>query len=180
MRKNILILFLLLPFLSNAQNVIQQKDLEYTDGKWNYLNTPFTGIAIRDETEMHENYIYCNGSPSGYSCYYNNGKIAGLHTYNGNEIYLEFYTIEGRKTLEYHQKTLDNTYTNGEWIDYRDDGTIQVKGNYTLIPQNGEGQVERKTQWQSVKDGKWYFYNEKEDLIKTENWKKGKLINGGK
>lgn len=177
MKINILIFILFLPFLSKAQNDIQQKDLEYKDGKWNYLNTTFTGIAIRDEIEMHENYIYSNGIPCGYSCYYSNGKLAGLHTYNENEIYLEFYTIEGKKTLEYHQKILDNTYTNGEWIDYRDDGTIQVKGNYILILQNGEGQGGRKTQWLSVKDGKWYFYNEKEELIKTENWKKGKLIN---
>jgi antitoxin component YwqK of YwqJK toxin-antitoxin module len=149
--------------------------LDIFDGKWNYQNTPFTGVATRKDSDMREYYRYCSGSPCGYVAFHPNGDTAGIHTYHGDEIDLVFYTPEGKKTLEYHQKILDNTYINGEWCDYRDDGTLQVKGNYTLIHEPVEGRGGRRMEWQSVKDGKWYFYNEKEKLIRTETWKKGKL-----
>lgn len=159
-----------------AQDTIAFEKLNFEDVAWKFQGTPFNGTAVRSGSEYTEYYHYQNGKQNGYLALYSNGDTAAVHTYNGNLIHLVFYTKEKKKTLEYNQQILDQTYMVGEWKDYRDDGTIQVKGNYKLIQQTTEGRGGTVKQYIPVKDGIWEIYDEQEKVVKREIWKNDKLI----
>ncbi len=136
----------------------------------------FTGIAMEENGNITGFHRFCSGIQCGYEAYYPGGRPAAAHTYTGRLIHLVFYNEEGRKTLEYHQKILDQTYTWGPWTDYRENGSIISQGSYKLIRQRSEGRGGIILQWQSVKDGRWQFFDETGKAVKTEFWRKGKLV----
>jgi hypothetical protein len=176
MIKYLTLLLLMLPVRLISQDTVALTDLTYENGLWCRMNTPYTGIATNAGSEMKEYYTYCSGKACGYLALYLNGDTAGVHTYSGNDIHLVFYTREKKKTLEYHQRILDQTYMVGEWMDFRDDGSLQVKGNYDLIKGELTGRGGITFKYESVKDSDWEFYDQQGSLIKTEIWRKGKLI----
>jgi hypothetical protein len=172
-----LALLLLLPSAVFAQDTADLTTLTYEGGLWCRNKVPFTGIATSVTQEISNYYQYCGGKACGYIALYANKDTAAVHKYTGNDIHLIFFTKEGKKTLEYHQRILDETYMVGEWMDFHDDGTLQLKGNYNLIKGKFEARGGQLLHYSSVKDGIWEFYDEKGKLIKTEKWKTGKLVN---
>lgn len=176
--KSLIIIFLFasLSFPAAGQDTVVLEKLSYENNSWNYQGTPFNGTAVRSSSEFTEYYQYVNGKQNGYHALFINGDTAAVHTYNGNMIHLVFYTKEKKKTLEYNQQMTDQTYMVGEWKDYRDDGSLQVKGNYKLIQVTSEGRGGNIKHYTSVKDGIWEFYDGNEKVIKREIWKNDKLI----
>jgi hypothetical protein len=176
MPRILFLLIIILPLQTFSQDTVMLSDLTRENDLAYLHNSPFTGIAYRNDLQMKEYYQFCDGKSCGYLALHMNGDTAGIHIYNGNDIHMIFYTKQGKKTLEYNQRVLDREYMVGEWMDFRDDGTLQVKGNYDLIEGRFEERGGQVFKYQSVKDGKWEFYDEKGKLIKSEKWKKGRLL----
>lgn len=159
-----------------SQDTISFSKLIYDDGAYRYQNLPFTGVAFVNGDKLTEYYNCCTGDFCGYTAYYKNGDTAAVHLYSGNDIHLIFYSEIGNKRVEYHQRILDQTYTFGEWKYYHDDGKLQVKGKYKLVKETAEGRGGIITQWKSVRDGIWEYYDEKGICTKKEVWKNDKMI----
>jgi len=174
-RTHIFFLLILFTYTLLAQDTVSITKLEYEKDRWCLNQIPFTGVAVRQMPDMTDYYTYCDGLACGYIALYPNKDTAAIHTYNGNNIHLVFFTKQGLKTLEYNQCILDETYLCGEWKDFRDDGSLQVKGNYLVISKTHEARGGSILKYMSVKDGIWEFYDETGKCIKTEHWKKGTL-----
>jgi len=159
-----------------CRDTVPFKHLSPCDSLWCLNQMVFSGVAVEKKDKITEYHRFCAGSLCGYEAFYPGGRPAAVHTYNGNQIHLVFYYEEGNKKLEYHQKILDQTYTWGLWTDYRENGTMICQGNYELIRQQTEGRGRIIRQWQSVKDGRWQFFDETGQLVKTQFWRKGKLV----
>jgi hypothetical protein len=170
-----LYLFMFICANITAQDTVSITKLEYENDRWCLNQLPFTGVAVREMPDMTDYYTYCGGYACGYIALYPNKDTAAIHTYNGNNIHLVFFTKQGLKTLEYNQCILDETYLCGEWKDFRDDGSLQVKGNYLVISKTHEVRSGTILKYMSVKDRIWEFYDETGKPIKTEHWKKGTL-----
>lgn len=170
------ILSIIIPMSLISQDTILQKDMSFEKGKWQYKNSPFTGVSTDQKAETVDYYSYSEGEINGYYSLYINGDTAGIHIYEGKIIHMRFYNKMGKKTLEYSQKILDNNYTFGPWKQYDENGNLKVSGNYSLIKEKYTGRGGQKFKWKSVKDGKWVFYDENGNIVRTEVWRNDRKL----
>ena len=129
---------------------------------------------------------------------YKNGELEGQYYQwyrKENRIEEGFYLKNDRNgkwtisdTNRVLQKEVEyiNGYYFGIYTSYWPNGTIKEQGNYiqiegkrgiTAIGLGGKRRTEfRKVNDMPVKNGTWKYYNKLGNLIKTENYKRGKLI----
>lgn len=82
--------------------------------------------------------------------------------------HLKTYDLKGRLLTEGLQ------YTDcpiGSWTEYHKNGQIKLKGQYRSFLDSVPAPSNC-----SVRDGQWNYYSSKGGLIKTENYKNGKLL----
>lgn len=137
------------------------KEIYYISKKLYYFNW-----SLKEEYCENESFLVEGNRIS----YYENGVIKDFYTCrNGNRVgaYIEFHDNGEKKTLgEYTlPDTTPNyytTFTSDTTID-SSTGEIRIMQGYTM-------------HFIDKKNGKWYYWNDKGILIKSELWDKGTLI----
>lgn len=126
---------------------------------------------------VHWNYYYENGTPKKdvYTFkeglihvieYCEDGKKKEENYYDKQFNYLSYY-CSGRKN-EQGIKDKHGTFI-GLYIHWYENGRLAEKGHYVV-------KKETLNSTETVKDGKWIYYDENGKLLKTEKYKKGKLV----
>jgi antitoxin component YwqK of YwqJK toxin-antitoxin module len=127
--------------------------------------------------------------------YFPSGKIQGIEiTSNQTDalLYKEYRYPNGQlrhkisfatDSIQPYQEYWENgnLKTNASWLDaalfgsftsYYKNGQVESKGQYKDVP------VNQKNHWseESSKEGKWFYYDEKGNLIRTEKYFENKLV----
>jgi hypothetical protein len=135
---------------SNGNHI--RKIASYISKKWYYENG-----------KLQKEYLIDGEFISGsYLSYFKNGNIDEFYfCFKGHKVgaYMKFY--EDKKKMIFGEYSLPEKVPDYyEVSDTLKDQNIVV---YTQI-------------FNDIKEGKWFYWNEKGELIKTETWEKGKLI----
>lgn len=130
-------------------------------------------IYVNDTLKMYRNYDWGDkGDVSIQEEYYENGKTKIENWSASHLISLSFYI---------------NGIESDEWTEWYESGQLKSVGKYDTVFSDKEYSKKYETAWvdtlssanvihKNVKNGVWYYYSEKGQLIIEEKWHKGILI----
>jgi antitoxin component YwqK of YwqJK toxin-antitoxin module len=137
---------IVIEFKEDYKNGNSYKRNEYYD------NGALESVRIIDPTDEYRTIMSKN--------YYEDGNTKSYYENNIRTYYYKSGKIKAKKEFNYG-KGKDSQISST--TEFYENGNIKVVKKYTVLNNQGSG----------IKDGAWKYYNEKGELIKTENYSNG-------
>jgi antitoxin component YwqK of YwqJK toxin-antitoxin module len=141
----------------NKKGIVIEFEEDYKNGKSYkrneyYDNGALESVRIIDPTDEYRTIMSKN--------YYEDGNTKSYYENNIRTYYYKSGKIKAKKEFNYG-KGKDSQISST--TEFYENGNIKVVKKYTGLNDQGSG----------IKDGAWKYYNEKGELIKTENYSNG-------